>query len=190
MLKGIMKALFEADEADQAAGGIGLLDYTFIAAHTLGIDDLRADITATAWEEIVDRSGLAKTAIESMAQTYWQAERVILCYGMGITQHANGTANVQQLANLLLLRGNMGNPGAGICPLRGHSNVQGDRTVGITEIPKEDMLARLDARFGISSPREHGHAAVESLQAMREGRSRACIALGGNLAVEIGRAHV
>src|SRR3546814_7245038 len=84
MLKGIMKALFEADEADQAAGGIGLLDYTFIAAHTRGIDDLRADITATAWEEIVDRSGLAKTAIESMAQTYWQAERVILCYGMGI----------------------------------------------------------------------------------------------------------
>src|SRR3546814_15235535 len=77
----------------------------------------------------------------------------------------------------------MGKPGAGICPLRGHSNVQGDRTVGITEIPKEDMLARLDARFGISSPREHGHAAVESLQAMREGRSRACIALGGNLAV-------
>src|SRR3546814_2383723 len=79
-------------------------------AHTLGIDDLRADITATAWEEIVDRSGLAKTAIESMAQTYWQAERVILCYGIGITQHANGTANVQQLANLLLLRGNMGKP--------------------------------------------------------------------------------
>src|SRR3546814_14606801 len=79
----------------------------------------------------------------------------------------------------------MGKPGAGICPLRGHSNVQGDRTVGITEIPKEDMLARLDARFGISSPREHGHAAVESLQAMREGRSRACIALGGNLAVAL-----
>src|SRR3546814_14382010 len=73
--------------------------------------------------------------------------------------------------------------GAGICPLRGHSNVQGDRTVGITEIPKEDMLARLDARFGISSPCEHGNAAVESLQAMREGRSRACIALGGNIAV-------
>src|SRR3546814_18455066 len=91
---------------------------------------------------MVDRSGLAKTASESMAKTYWQAERVILCYGMGITQHANGTANVQQLANLLLLRGNMGKPGAGICPLRGHSNVQGDRNVGITEIPKEDMRER------------------------------------------------
>src|SRR3546814_6791569 len=100
MLKGIMKALFEADEADQAAGGIGLLDYTFIAAHTLGIDDLRADITATAWEEIVDRSGLAKTAIESMAQTYWQAERVILCYGMGITRSEEHPSELQSLMRI------------------------------------------------------------------------------------------
>lgn len=183
MLKGMMKALFEADAADLAAGGEGLLDRAFIAEHTLGIDDLRADMEAMEWVEIVRRSGLSRAAIESMAETYWKAERVILCYGMGITQHANGTANVQQLANLLLLRGNIGKPGAGICPLRGHSNVQGDRTVGITEIPGEGMLARLDARFGIVSPRAHGHAAVESLQAMREGRSRACIALGGNLAV-------
>src|SRR3546814_16594386 len=106
MLKGIMKALFEADEADQAAGGIGLLDYTFIAAHTLGIDDLRADITATAWEEFVDRSGLAKTAIESMAQTYSLAGSVILCYGLGIPQHAHGTAHRQQLATPPLLPGN------------------------------------------------------------------------------------
>jgi len=183
MLKGMMKALFEADDADLAAGGAGLLDRPFIAEHTVGLDALRTDIDATGWDEIVRRSGLSQDAIRSMAETYWRAERVILCYGMGITQHAYGTANVQQLANLLLLRGNIGKPGAGICPLRGHSNVQGDRTVGITEIPKEDMLARLDARFGIASPRAHGHAAVEALAAMRDGRAKALIALGGNLAV-------
>jgi len=183
MLKGMMKALFEADAIDLARSGSGLLDRTFIAEHTLGIEDLRANVEALEWDVIVARSGLSKSAIQSMAETYWKAERVILCYGMGITQHTNGTANVQELANLLLLRGNMGRPGAGICPLRGHSNVQGDRTVGITEIPAEPMLQRLDARFGIISPRDHGHAAVEALQAMREGKSKACISLGGNLAV-------
>lgn len=183
MLKGMMKALFAADESDIAQGGTGLLDRPFIAEHTVGIDALRADVESIGWDEIVQRSGLSRDAIHSMAQTYWQADRVILCYGMGITQHANGTDNVQQLANLLLLRGNMGKPGAGICPLRGHSNVQGDRTVGITEIPAEAMLARLDARFGIESPRAHGHAAVEALSAMLEGKAKALISLGGNLAV-------
>jgi molybdopterin-dependent oxidoreductase alpha subunit len=183
MLKGMMKALFAADAADMASGGTGLLDRPFIAEHTVGIDALRTDVEAVGWDEIVQRSGLTREAIESMAETYWRADRVILCYGMGITQHANGTANVQQLANLLLLRGNMGKPGAGICPLRGHSNVQGDRTVGITEIPGEPMLARLDARFGITSPRAHGHNAVEALAAMRDGHAKALISLGGNLAV-------
>ncbi len=183
MLKGMMKALFEADAADLAAGGAGLLDCEFIAEHTLGLDALQADIAQTEWADIVQGSGLTQAAITSMAETYWRAERVILCYGMGITQHANGVSNVQQLANLLLLRGNIGKPGAGICPLRGHSNVQGDRTVGITEIPGEAMLERLDRKFGIKSPRAHGHAAVEAIQAMRDGRSRALISLGGNLAV-------
>jgi len=173
MLKGMMKRLFERDA----------LDHAFIAAETTGIDALRADIEATEWETIVRRSGLTRTAIESMADTYAAAERVILCYGMGITQHRHGTENVQQIANLLLLRGNIGKPGAGICPLRGHSNVQGDRTVGITEIPTEDFLARLDGAFGIASPRKHGHNAVEALAAMRAGKAKAFIGLGGNLAV-------
>lgn len=183
MLKGMMKALFEADALSLAQGGAGLLDRAFIAEHVVGLEELRADIDLTRWEDICEGSGLSREAIESMSETYWRAERVILCYGMGITQHSDGTANVQQIANLLLLRGNIGKPGAGICPLRGHSNVQGDRTVGITEIPGEEMLARLDARFGIKSPRSHGHAAVESIAAMRDGRSKALISLGGNLAV-------
>jgi molybdopterin-dependent oxidoreductase alpha subunit len=173
MLKGMMKRLFERDA----------LDHAFIAAETTGFEALKADIEATGWDEIVHRSGLTRAAIESMADTYAAAERVILCYGMGITQHRHGTENVQQIANLLLLRGNIGKPGAGICPLRGHSNVQGDRTVGITEIPTEDFLERLDGAFGIASPRAHGHNAVEALAAMRAGKAKALIGLGGNLAV-------
>ncbi|TCM16079.1 molybdopterin-dependent oxidoreductase alpha subunit [Novosphingobium sp. PhB165] len=173
MLKGMMKLVIEADA----------LDHAFIAEHTEGIEALRADLDATSWDWIETTSGLTRDAIEAMAKVYMNAERVIVCYGMGITQHRHGTQNVQSIANLLLLRGNFGKAGAGICPLRGHSNVQGDRTVGITEIPAEAMLERLDAAYGIATPRKHGHNAVEALEAMRDGHSKALIALGGNLAV-------
>jgi molybdopterin-dependent oxidoreductase alpha subunit len=183
MLAGMMKALIDADAADIASGGPGILDHGFIAEHSSGIDALKQDLADKSWDWITQRSGLSREAIESMAEVYARADRVIICYGMGITQHRHGTENVQQIANLLLLRGNIGKPGAGICPLRGHSNVQGDRTVGITEIPGEAMLSRLDATFGIESPRKHGHNAVEALAAMRDGQSRAIISLGGNLAV-------
>ncbi|MES2449884.1 MAG: FdhF/YdeP family oxidoreductase [Pseudomonadota bacterium] len=183
MLKGMVKALFEADAMNLATGGDGLLDRAFIAGQTTGFDALRADIEATDWEEVERRSGLTRAAIEEMARVYYESDRVIICYGMGLTQHRHGTENVQQLANLLLLRGNIGKPGAGICPLRGHSNVQGDRTVGITEIPTEAFLARLDKAFGISAPRKHGHSAVEAVAAMRDGAARGFIGLGGNLAV-------
>ncbi len=178
MLKGMMKALL-AIEAQQP----GTLDHEFIAQHAEGFDALRADIEATQWPWIERLSGLTREAIESMTHVYARADRVIICYGMGITQHRHGTQNVQALANLLLLRGNFGKPGAGICPLRGHSNVQGDRTVGITELPTEAMLQRLDTAFSIQSPRKHGHNAVEALAAMHAGESKALISLGGNLAV-------
>jgi molybdopterin-dependent oxidoreductase alpha subunit len=182
-IKGVMKALFEADQASLDAGGKGLLDRDFIAEHTSGFEALKADILAGDWDRIVKRSGLTREAIESIARTYWTAENVIICYGMGITQHRHGTEAIQQLTNLLLLRGNMGKPGAGICPLRGHSNVQGNRTVGITEIPSEQFLERLDRAFGIKSPRQHGHNAVRAVQAMVNGTAKAFIGLGGNLAV-------
>src|SRR5262249_2710463 len=128
MLKGMMKALFAADAADLAAGGAGLLDRAFIAEHTVGLETPQGDIAGPSRDQEERRPGLARAAIEDMARIYWSSERVIICYGMGITQHRHGTENVQQIANLLLLRGNIGKPGAGICPLRGHSNVQGDRT--------------------------------------------------------------
>jgi len=185
MVKGMIKALLHADANDLAHGGTGLLDRPFIAEHTAGFDALKADIEATPWVAIERRSGLSRQDITAMAQVYWQAERVIICYGMGITQHRHGTENVQQIANLLMLRGNIGREGAGICPLRGHSNVQGDRTVGITEIPAESFLQRMDTAFGMTSPRKHGHSAVDSIIAMRDGRSKGFIGLGGNLAVAI-----
>ncbi|WP_260928885.1 FdhF/YdeP family oxidoreductase [Novosphingobium sp. 9] len=173
MLKGMMKLVIAADA----------LDHDFIAQHTEHFEAVKADIEATSWDWIETTSGLPRDAIEDMAKVYMAAERVIVCYGMGITQHHTGTDNVQAIANLLLLRGQFGKPGAGICPLRGHSNVQGDRTVGITEIPTEAMLSRLDATYGISSPRKHGHNAVEAFAAMRAGESKALFSLGGNLAV-------
>ncbi|MFS2327785.1 FdhF/YdeP family oxidoreductase [Brucella sp. H1_1004] len=182
-IKGVMKAIFEEDQARIQRSEPGLLDRDFIKEHTSGFEALKADIEGTSWKKIISRSGLKREAIEQIAETYWTAKSVIICYGMGITQHRHGTEAVQQLTNLLLLRGNMGREGAGICPLRGHSNVQGDRTVGITEIPTEAFLARLDKAFGISAPRAHGHNAVKAVAAMRDHQSKAFIGLGGNLAV-------
>jgi molybdopterin-dependent oxidoreductase alpha subunit len=182
-LTGMMKWLFEADAADFAAGGSGVLDHAFIAAHTSGLDALKADVLATPWERIERDSGLTRAEIETVAGIYARAERVILCYGMGITQHRHGVENVQQLVNLLLLRGNIGKPGAGICPLRGHSNVQGDRTVGITEKPNAALLEGIRRTYGFEPPATHGHDAVAAVQAIAEGRSKALICLGGNLAV-------
>lgn len=108
---------------------------------------------------------------------------MIISYGLGITQHRNGTQNVQQLVNLLLMRGNMGRKGAGICPLRGHSNVQGDRSVGINEAPSEEFNLRLESYFGIKAPRQHGRSSVESIKAIEDKRARGLICMGGNLAV-------
>ncbi|EJC9879687.1 FdhF/YdeP family oxidoreductase [Escherichia coli] len=128
-------------------------------------------------------SGLSQTQIAELADAYAAAERTIICYGMGITQHEHGTQNVQQLVNLLLMKGNIGKPGAGICPLRGHSNVQGDRTVGITEKPSAEFLARLGERYGFTPPHAPGHAAIASMQAICTGQARALICMGGNFAL-------
>jgi molybdopterin-dependent oxidoreductase alpha subunit len=182
-LTGIMKAVFERDAASLAAGGSGVLDRPFINEHTSGFDALRANVEATGWDEIVAVSGLTRQAIDSAAGVYVNARNVIVCYGMGITQHARGTYNVQQIANLLMLRGNIGRKGAGIAPIRGHSNVQGDRTVGITEIPNEALLDGIERAFGFRPANGKGHNAVEAVEAAIEGRAKALVCLGGNLAV-------
>jgi len=183
VLKGIMKTVVALDAKSLAEGGPGVLDREFIARHTTGIGQLLADLDATSWEAIEEASGLSRSDIECVGNIYAKAERVIINYGMGITQHRHGTGNVQQIANLLMLRGNIGRPGAGISPLRGHSNVQGDRTVGITESPDDELLNGIARVFGFDPPRHKGHNAIEAVEAIRDGRSKALVCLGGNLAV-------
>jgi molybdopterin-dependent oxidoreductase alpha subunit len=179
-LQGIMKALLEL-EATQG----NVLDHRFIAQHTMGFAELSADLNAVEWASIVAGSGLTQAALESVARAYAASNATIITYGMGITQHVQGTGNVQQIANLLLLRGNFGKPGAGICPLRGHSNVQGNRTVGITEKPSAKLLDGVERTFGFRPPEAHGHDSVAAMQAIAAGRSKALICVGGNLAVAL-----
>lgn len=183
VLKGIMKTLLALDAKSLAEGGPGVLDREFISTHTTGIDKLLADLDATSWDAIEQASGLSRSDIECTGNIYARAERVIINYGMGITQHRHGTGNVQQIANLLMLRGNIGRKGAGISPLRGHSNVQGDRTVGVTESPNDELLDGIARVFGFDPPRRKGHNAIEAVESIRDGRSKALVCLGGNLAV-------
>jgi molybdopterin-dependent oxidoreductase alpha subunit len=180
LLKGIMRALLEADDAAKAAGKPSLLDRDFIAAHTHGFEALAADVRATEWEEIERVSGVGEDQIRRVAAIYAASNATILCYGMGITQHQYGSNAVQQIANLALLRGNIGKPGAGIAPVRGHSNVQGDRTVGIDEKPTEAYLDQFAAVWGFEPPRAHGHDVVEATEAMIAGESKIFFAMGGN----------
>ena len=176
--QGLMKHVLELE----AARG-SVLDTAFIAEHTLGLESLRSQLEALDWPLICAETGLSRADFATAGDLYAAAPSVILAYGMGVTQHRHGTGNVQQLANLLLLRGNIGRPGAGICPVRGHSNVQGDRTVGINERPPPELLDRLDQCFGIRSPREPGVTVVECIEAIRAGRIRVLISLGGNFSV-------
>jgi molybdopterin-dependent oxidoreductase alpha subunit len=169
-LKGIQKAIVALDDAAGADGSV--IDHEFISRHTNGYDAFVADLKATAWQDIEAKSGLPRDALEAVAKAYVKSNATIVTYGMGITQHSKGTANVRQIANLLFLRGNFGKPGAGICPLRGHSNVQGNRTVGITEKPSKDMLERIEQTYGFVPPKTHGHDAVRAIQAVADGKSK------------------
>ncbi|ACI51617.1 oxidoreductase alpha (molybdopterin) subunit [Gluconacetobacter diazotrophicus PA1 5] len=180
VIKGMMKTLLELDDAARAAGAARLLDVDFIAAHTDGFDAVAQDARATSWADIVAVSGLEEAQIRRIGAIYAHAGASIVCYGMGITQHQQGARAIQQIANLLMMKGNFGRAGGGICPVRGHSNVQGDRTVGIDEKPTPAYLARLQAAFGFTPPSEHGHHVVESVKAMIDGRARVFIGMGGN----------
>ena len=190
LLKGMMKLVFEQHQAALDAGGAPVLDLPFIEGHTLGLEALADDVRATSWIDIVGASGVPREQIERLGRIYTHARSVIFVYGMGVTQHRHGTGIVQQIANLLLLRGNFGRPGAGICPVRGHSNVQGDRTVGIDEKPSATLLAQIEKVFGFRPPPHHGHAVVDALQAMIAGRAKVFIGLGGNFAAAVPETEV
>jgi molybdopterin-dependent oxidoreductase alpha subunit len=182
-LKGVMKAVLAIDADDLAAGGPGVLDRAFIAEHTQGFEALAEDLDATEWADVERASSLPRESLEHVARLYCKAERTIVAFGMGITQHRLGTANVQQISNLLMLRGNYGRPGAGICPVRGHSNVQGNRTVGIDEKAPLALRQGIERVYGFVPPAQRGHDAGEAIEAIEAGRSKFLMCLGGNLAV-------
>jgi molybdopterin-dependent oxidoreductase alpha subunit len=184
-LKGIMKLVLEAHDGVARTNGEPVLDLAFIEQHTHGFGPFAEDLRRTNWDDILRVSGLSREQIERVATIYMKAKAVIICYRMGITQHRRGSESVQQIANLLLLRGNFGKPGAGICPVRGHSNVQGDRTVGIDEKPKPELLDQIERVFGFKPPRAHGHSVVDALQAMIDGRAKVFIGLGGNFVAAV-----
>lgn len=167
---------------EKAAVEPGLLDGDFLERHTHGLEEYRRLVLETPWDLLLEQSGLTRDQIAEASEVYLGAKRVIACWAMGITQHRHGVANVQEIVNLLLLRGNIGRPGAGPCPVRGHSNVQGDRTVGITEEPSEEFLVRLEKEFGFTAPRRHGYSTVHAIKAMAEGRAKFFFGLGGNFA--------
>lgn len=173
---GMAKALLEMD---RAAGGT-VLDHGFIAEHSDGFEAFIAEVDRHSWEELERRSGLGRNALEAAATVYARSERVMVIYGMGMTQHRHGVENVQMLVNLLLLRGNIGKLGAGICPVRGHSNVQGQRTVGITEDPAKVPKDKIESLFGFKVPQRKGLATVDACMGILDGSVKAFIGLGGN----------
>jgi molybdopterin-dependent oxidoreductase alpha subunit len=177
LLQGVMKALLAMDRA--APGTV--IDRRFIEAHTSGFDDFVAGLDRSSWEEIESGSGVGRPLIEQTAGIVARGKRMIVLWCLGLTQHPNGVENVKQVVNLLLLGGHIGRPGAGPCCVRGHSNVQGDRTMGIWERPKEAFLAALDAEMGIRSPRKPGVDAVETLHALHDGSAKVFFAISGNL---------
>lgn len=158
------------------------VDREFVDAHTDGFEALADALHALDWSAIEAGSGLVRTQIEEAAAIYCDSEASIVCWGMGITQHRRSVATIQMLMNLLLLRGNIGKPGAGPCPVRGHSNVQGDRTMGITELPDPGFLERLGAVFGFAPPHAPGFDTVAAIEAMLDGRAEVLFAMGGNFA--------
>ncbi len=176
LLQGLMKELLEAEARRPGE----VFDHAFIREHTTGIDALLAQLRTVSWDTIVADSGLTREQIRSAAEIALGAKSIIVCWCMGLTQHENAVVTIQDVVNFLLLRGNIGRPGAGPCPVRGHSNVQGDRTMGIADRPRADFLDRLDAEFGFASPRAPGFDAVEAAKAMHEGRVKVFFAMGGN----------
>jgi molybdopterin-dependent oxidoreductase alpha subunit len=179
-ITGIAKWLIEWDDAAQAQGELPVLDHDFIAQHTTGFEDFAATIRQASWADIECETGLARGELEATARIYAKAKAVMAIYGMGITQHVKGVENVRMIVNLLLLRGNIGKPGAGPTPVRGHSNVQGQRTVGITEKTELVPVETIERQYGFTAPREKGLDTVETCRGVIDGSVKAVVGLGGN----------
>ncbi|MEP6821094.1 MAG: FdhF/YdeP family oxidoreductase [Chthoniobacterales bacterium] len=176
VFKGMMKEMLAAEDARPGT----VFDFDFIREYTAGYEGFIADLRAASWDDILASSGLTREKIRAAAEIAMKAKRIICCWAMGLTQHRNAVGTIQEILNFLLLGGNIGRPGTGPCPVRGHSNVQGDRTMGIWERMSEPFLQKLDDEFGFTSPREHGFDVVESIKQMHRGEVRVFMAMGGN----------
>ncbi len=176
LLQAVSKRVLEAEKA--APGTV--LDHEFLARHCEGLAELEAHLAELEERTVVDATGLTSAEIDELADRYLRADKVVITWAMGVTQQKNGVATIKEIINLLLLRGNIGKPGAGASPVRGHSNVQGDRTMGVWEQMPPAFLDALGAEFSFDPPRHHGTDAVETVRQMRDGRIRFFLALGGN----------
>ncbi|BBH15785.1 formate dehydrogenase [Nocardioides baekrokdamisoli] len=166
-------------EAEDASPGT-VMDHSFIASDTVGFDAFAEHVRAVEWDAVLEATGLDRSEIEELVGRVLASKSVIVCWAMGITQHRHGVPTIREIVNFLLLRGNLGRPGAGVCPVRGHSNVQGDRTMGIWERMPESFLAALDDEFQITSPRTHGYDSVAGVRAMRDGEAKVFVGVAGN----------
>jgi molybdopterin-dependent oxidoreductase alpha subunit len=175
-MRGIMKEMLA--EEDRALGSV--FDRAFIDQYTTGFSEFIQNLRTTSWDDILAGSGLTREQIRAAAEIAMQSERTICCWAMGLTQHKNAVATIQEVMNFLLLRGNIGRAGAGPCPVRGHSNVQGDRTVGIWERMNDQFLDKLEAEFGFTPPRAHGVDTVNAIKRMHDGSIRVFFGMGGN----------
>ncbi|MDB5990807.1 MAG: CbbBc protein [Herbaspirillum sp.] len=183
LLKGMAKRLIELDDDAIVLSTERVLDVRFIEQHTSGFDAFADDLRRESWDLLIQESGVAREQIEQLTQVYVNGKAVIATWGMGLTQHKNSVASIQMLSNLMMMRGNIGRRGAGLCPVRGHSNVQGDRTMGIEEQPTEAFLDRLQQVFDFEPPRHHGYDAVGTIEAMLAGKVKVFVALGGNFSM-------
>ncbi|KAA8887542.1 FdhF/YdeP family oxidoreductase [Nocardia colli] len=176
LFQALGRLLFEAE--DRAPGTV--VDREFVDAHCAGFAEYEKQVRAVDFDTVLAATGLSKAELDRTAQQLAESKNIIICWAMGLTQQAHGVATIEEATNLLLLRGIIGKPGAGVCPVRGHSNVQGDRTMGIWEKMPDAFLDALDREFGITSPRKHGFDTVDAIRAMRDGRASVFFGMGGN----------
>lgn len=166
-------------EAEDAAPG-AVLDHDYIDANTTGFEEFAAHTRTVTWEHVLEATGLTRDEIEGVHREVLAAKSVIVCWAMGLTQHRHGVPTIRELVSFLLLRGNLGRPGAGVCPVRGHSNVQGDRTMGIWERVPDSFLDALGREFSFEPPRHHGYDSVAGVRAMRDGKASVFVGVAGN----------
>jgi len=177
LLKIIMKLLLEQEKENPNT----IFDHDFINKNTTGYDDFIKDLETSSIDELIPQTGISLEIIKEAADLIAQKRKIIICWAMGLTQHKNSVDNIRELVNLLLLKGSIGKQGAGTCPVRGHSNVQGDRTMGIWEKPKDSFLDNLENEFNFKAPRKHGYDVVDAIEAMYQKKAKVFIGMGGNL---------